>query len=193
MRTDMKIATFAAVLLALALLALSPLPTTPHSHLTRSPSPALSTDNDILQSVLEGVFAENNLPGPYMVKYCFDEPTSHRIVVFIGEAAEKAAKGSVGDLLKLIELIKEFGSTIPPETIDCLGRNQEVYALGFKYNIDGSTDFQGLELHVVEYVALHFLEVHRWAVDINDKWKAGKFYEVGYAAGGYGHKLVALE
>lgn len=107
-----------------------------------------------------------------MVKYCFDEPTSHNIVQFIGDVLEKAAKGSVADLLKLIQMIKDFGSTIPPETVDCLGRNQEIYALGFKYNIDGSTDFQALEIHVGEYVALHFLEVHRWAVDLNDKWKA---------------------
>ncbi len=43
----------------------------------------LSSDNDIIQEVFEGVYAENDLPGPYMIRYCFDEPTSHRIVVFI--------------------------------------------------------------------------------------------------------------
>lgn len=63
---------------------------------------APTTDNDILQEVFEGVFAENNLPGPYMIRYCFDEPTSHRIVVFIGEMLDRAAKGSVADLLKII-------------------------------------------------------------------------------------------
>jgi hypothetical protein len=167
------IATSAVLLLAAALLATAP------------------SDNDIIQGVFEGVFAENGLAGPYMVKYCFDAPTSRHIVVFLTDVLERAARGSVADLLKLIQLIKDFGATIPPETIDCLGRNQEIYALGFKYNIDGSTDFQGLELHVGEYIALHYLEVHRWAGDLNDKWKAAKYYDFGFAAGGYGHKLVA--
>lgn len=71
-----------------------------------------------------------------------------------------------------------------------MGRQQEIYALGFKYNIDGSTDFQALEIHTATYVTLHFLEVHRWAVDLNDKWTAGKYNDFGFAAGGYGHKLL---
>jgi hypothetical protein len=150
----------------------------------------LTSDNDIIQEVFEGAYAENNLPGPYMIKYCFDEPTSHRIVVFITEILERAAKGSVADLLKIIQLIKEFGGAIGESTLDCLGRNQEIYRLAFKYDIDASTDFQALDAHIAEYVALHYLETHRWVVDLNDKWKATKYYDFGFAGAIYGHKLV---
>jgi hypothetical protein len=71
------------------------------------------SDNEIIQHVFEGLFAENNLSGPYMIKYCFDEATSHRIVEFVNDALRKAAKGSVTDLLALINLTKEFAGTIP--------------------------------------------------------------------------------
>ena len=50
--------------------------------------------------------------GPYMVKYCFDDPTAHTIVIFIGEILEKAAKGSVSDLIQVVRLIKEFSGSI---------------------------------------------------------------------------------
>lgn len=45
-------------------------------------------------------------------------------------------------------------------------------------------------MHTATYVTLHFLEVHRWAVDLNGKWTAGKYNDFGFAAGGYGHKLL---
>ena len=45
--------------------------------------------------------------GPYMVKYCFDDPTAHTI-----EILEKAAKGSVSDLIQVVKLIKEFSGSI---------------------------------------------------------------------------------
>lgn len=100
MRPHIILATTIALIMASVLLLATPTPT---SHLTQSSGmPVISSDNDILQLVFQGLFAENNLAGPYMVKYCFDEPTSHRIVVFIGEALEKAARGNVADLLKLI-------------------------------------------------------------------------------------------
>lgn len=59
------------------------------------------------------MFAENKLEGPYMIKYCFDTPTSHKIVVFVTDVLAKAAKASVTDLVKLITEIKDFVTTIP--------------------------------------------------------------------------------
>lgn len=79
-----------------------------------------------------------------MIKYCFDAPTSHKIVVFVTDVLAKAAKALVTGLIGLITEVKDFINTIPEETIDCLGHQQEIYALGFKYNIDGSTDFKAL-------------------------------------------------
>ena len=37
--------------------------------------------------------------------YLFDDDTAHKIVVFIGQLLEKAAKGSVKDLLELKNLV----------------------------------------------------------------------------------------
>jgi len=41
---------------------------------------------------------------------CLDDNTAHKIVVFAGEVLEKAAKGSVSDLLQLKKLIQDFGN-----------------------------------------------------------------------------------
>jgi len=43
---------------------------------------SMLSDNDKLQRVLEGMFAYNNLQGPFMFKYCFDDETSSKIVNF---------------------------------------------------------------------------------------------------------------
>ena len=59
-----------------------------------------------------------------MIKYCFDAATSHKIVVFVTDVLAKAAKASVTDLIALIAEVKDFITTIPEETIDCLGRQQ---------------------------------------------------------------------
>jgi len=34
--------------------------------------------------------------------------------------------------------------------------------------------------------------VHKWLGDLNNNWKAGKYYEVGFAAAGYGHKVLGI-
>lgn len=60
------------------------------------------TDTDIIQQVLEGVFSENKMDGPYMIKYCFDQKIAHATVVFLGDALARAAKGSAKDLIQLI-------------------------------------------------------------------------------------------
>ena len=127
-----------------------------------------------------------------MTKYCFDDEVSHEIVVFTTEILAKAAKASITDLLQVIKLMREFSKTIPDETIDCLGRCEQIRTLGFKYDIDGSTDFVEQLKHVETYVALHFLEVHKWAIDLNEKWISGAYRQFGYAAGGYGHKVLNM-
>lgn len=71
---------------------------------------------------------------------CIDDDTAHKIVVFAGQILEKAAKGSVSDILSIINLIKDFGNQIPQSVKDCLDGNAEFKALGLKYGIDDSTD-----------------------------------------------------
>lgn len=125
-----------------------------------------------------------------MIKYCFDDEVSHQIVIFTTQILAKAAKASITDLLQIIKIVREFSRTIPEETIDCLGRCEQIRTLGYKYDIDGSTDFLELLKHVETYVALHFLEVHKWAVDLNEKWISESYKQFGFTAGGYGHKLL---
>jgi len=36
------------------------------------------------------------------------------------------------------------------------------------------------------------LTVHKWLGDLNNNWKAGKFYQVGFDAGTYGHSILQI-
>lgn len=123
---------------------------------------------------------------------CIDDDTAHKIVVFIGELLDKAAKGSIGDLISLVDLIKNFGNQIPQSVKDCLNGNAEFTALGLKYGIDNTTDSSVIEKKVITYVTLHYLDVHRTLGSLNSDWKAGKFYQVGYNAGVEGHKALGI-
>jgi hypothetical protein len=105
---------------------------------------------------------------------------------------EKAAKGSVSDLLQLVNLIKSFGDQIPQSVKDCLDGNKEFETLGYKYGVTPTTDSSVIEKKVIAYVTLHYLEVHRWLGDLNNNWKAGKYYQVGFDGAGYGHKVLGM-
>ena len=43
---------------------------------------------------------------------------------------------------------------------------------------------------MIAYVTLHYLEVHKTLGDLNKDWKAGKYYQTGYDAGAFGHKIL---
>ena len=57
------------------------------------------TDKQIIQAGLDGLFNANKLPNSTTVVPCIDDATAHKIVVFEGECLEKAAKGSIKDLV----------------------------------------------------------------------------------------------
>lgn len=82
------------------------------------------TDKEILQQGLNGLFEQNKLPDPTTVVPCIDDATAHKIVLFIGELLDKAAKGGVTDLVKLVDLIKGFKDQIPQSVKDCLDGNK---------------------------------------------------------------------
>jgi hypothetical protein len=63
------------------------------------------SDKDTLQQTLNGLFEQNKLPDPKTIMPCIDDDTAHKIVVFAGQVLEKAAKGSISDLLSLKDLI----------------------------------------------------------------------------------------
>jgi len=141
---------------------------------------------------MNGLFEQNKLPDPKTVVPCIDDTTAHKLVVFIGELLEKAAKGSPSDIATIVQMVKDFGNQIPQSVKDCLNGNKELESLGYKYGITPTTDSSVIEKKVIAYVTLHYLEVHKWLGDLNNQWKAGKYYQVGYDAAGYGHKVLGL-
>lgn len=150
------------------------------------------TDKEILQQTMNGLFEENKLPDPKTVVPCFDDDTAHKTVVFIGTLLDKAAKGSISDLLGLKDLVEQFGKSIPDSVKTCLNGNAEFTALGLKYGIDNTTDPSTIEKKVISYVTLHYLTVHKWLGGLNDNWKAAKYYQVGFDAATYGHTVLGV-
>ena len=71
------------------------------------------TDKQILQQALNGVFEQNKLKDPTTIVDCGDDATAHKIVVFIGQALDKGAKGSATDLISLITTTKQFIDSLP--------------------------------------------------------------------------------
>ena len=102
------------------------------------------TNKEILQDTLNGLFTQNKLPNPTTIVPCIDEATAKKIVDFIGVVLDKAARGSVSDLISLVDLIKKFGDQIPQSVKDCLDGNAEFKALGLKYGISDTTDTSAL-------------------------------------------------
>ena len=101
-------------------------------------TPAL-TDKEILQQGFNGLFDANGLPHPEHVVDCFSDPTAHKLVIFIGEILEKAARGSVKDIIQLKDLIEKFGDQIPESEKKSLDESPELEKLKAKYPIDDKT------------------------------------------------------
>src|SRR5690349_6087532 len=99
-----------------------------------------ASDKDTLQQTFNGLFEQNKLPDPKTIVPCFDDDTAHKVVVFIGQVLDKAAKGSISDLLALKDLIEKFGDSIPDSVKKCLNGNAEFTALGLKYGVTNTTD-----------------------------------------------------
>lgn len=146
-----------------------------------------ATDRETLQQVFNGAFEQNKLADPTTIVQCFDDKSAHDTVVFAGTLLDKAAKGSIGDLIGLKDLVQKFGDSLPQAVKDCLGSNAELDTLGKKYG-DPST----MEKKIIAYLTLHYLTVHKWIGDLNNNWKAGKFYQVGFDAAAHGHTVVGL-
>lgn len=151
-----------------------------------------ATDKEILQLLLNGLFEENKLPDPTTIVPCIDDDTAHKLVIFIGEVLEKAGKGSISDLISLVDLIKGFGDQIPQPVKDCLDGNAEFAALGNKYGINDTTDGKALEKKIIAYVTLHYLAVHKDLGNANNLWKGGKYYQTGFDLATLGHKVIGI-
>ena len=148
------------------------------------------SDKEIIQQFLNGLFEQNKLADPTTVVPCLDDDTAHKIVVFVGQVLEKAAHGSVQDIISLKDLIKKFGDEIPQPVKDCLDGNKQFEALGYKYGITPDRNSSAIEKKVIAFITLHYLEVHRTFGTLNDDWKAGKYYQAGWDGAAFGHKVL---
>lgn len=81
------------------------------------------TDKEILQQTFNGLFEENTLPDPKTIVPCFDDATAKSTVAFIGTLLDKAAKGSISDLIGLKDLVQKFSDSVPKPVKDCLNGN----------------------------------------------------------------------
>lgn len=71
------------------------------------------TDKEIIQTGINGLWEENQLPDPTTVVSCLDDDTAHKSVVFAGELFAKAASGSPSDIIGLIKVFQDFVNQIP--------------------------------------------------------------------------------
>lgn len=134
------------------------------------------SDKEIIQQGLNGFFEQNKLPDPTTIVPCLDDTTAHNLVAFMGDTLQKAARGSITDLINMIPEIQKFLESIPQPVKTCLNGNKEVEALGLKYGITSDTDPQAIIKKLVTYGTLHYLQVHKWFVDVNGLWQSGKYY-----------------
>jgi hypothetical protein len=149
------------------------------------------TDKEIIQTALNGAFDQNKLPQPKTIVPCIDDTSAHQIVVFAGQLLDKASKGSLSDLLSLQKLIEDFGNNLNPAVGECLDGNEELAAIGLKYNPKNESGDE-IKKKVITYVTLHYLTVHKWLGDLDDLWHAANYYQVGYKGAGYGHQILGL-
>lgn len=59
------------------------------------------------------------------------------------------------------------------------------------YHVNTS-DINATEKQINSYVITHFINVHKWLIDCDDTWNAGKYYDAGYKSAGYMHQFLGL-
>ena len=150
------------------------------------------TDQEIIQQVLNGLFEENKLDDPTTIVDCIDDDSAHKIVVFTGESLDKAAKGSLSDIIALNQTIRDFISNFDPTVQACLTGNPEIAAIKDVYHVTG-VDQSVIDKKIWTYLTLHFLSFHRWAIDVDSDWQATRYYSVGQKAGQEGHLVLGMQ
>ena len=143
-----------------------------------------------MQQGFNGLFQVNKLPDPTTIVPCFDDKTADSVIDFGGKLLAKACSASISDFAAIVKMIQDFGDSIPQKVKDCLNDNKELNNLGLKYGITPDTDPAVIEKKVLTYVTLHYFEVHKQVCDLNDMYKAGKYYDVGSVGGAYAHKIL---
>jgi hypothetical protein len=72
-----------------------------------------------------------------------------------------------------------------------MSTNAEVDTLAVAYNVKGA-DPAAIERKVIAYATLHFLQVHKWMVELDGLWTAGSYYQFGFIGGGYLHTVLNM-
>lgn len=150
------------------------------------------TDREICQQSLNGIFEQNQLADPATLMGCFSDDSAHKVVDFVGRSLDKAARGSLTDLLTLLQDTIKFFDSLPASEMECARANPEFQALLPLYHIDPS-DPTTTEKKLIAYVTLHYLAVHKWLIDCDDAWNSGKYYDTGFKAAGYFHQILGAD
>jgi hypothetical protein len=149
------------------------------------------TDKEIIQNGLNGLFEQSKLPDPKTIVPCIDDVSAHDIVVFFGQLVSKAANGTFSDFISLHQFILDFKDKLEPKVKKCLTKNPEFKALAVAYKVQDD-DFNTLDRKVWSYFVLHYLTVRKWFIDLDDHWRVGNYYQVGYDAGKYLNKVFGV-
>lgn len=75
---------------------------------------------------------------------------------------------------------------------DCLDGNQEQATLSRKYGVEPTTNPLVIAAKATGFVTWNFNTVHNWVVDLNNNFKAGNYYKVGYDAAGEGRTVLGI-
>ena len=97
------------------------------------------TDNEKLNQLWYGVFAQNRLPRPQYVLKCFDDESAGRIIKLFEKIIPQLAN-VVPPVLKIKEEAMEFISHMDMGLIWCMGYCYEIQELGWAFGIAASTD-----------------------------------------------------
>ena len=147
------------------------------------------TDNEKLNEIWYGVFAQNRLPRPQYFLKCFDDESAGRIVKLAKQIIPQLAK-VVPPVRKIKEEVLEFISHMDGGLIWCLGYCYEIQELGWAMGIFAGSSPQEI-LHEFEvYYALHEPKTHRLLVHLNQLLEQEKYYDMGFLGSIFAHEVV---
>ena len=61
--------------------------------------------------------------------------------------------------------------------------------LGDAYSLDETVTVDEIEVVLIAYILLHYLDCHLWFITLNNEWTAGKYFQTGFDLADYGHSI----
>lgn len=124
------------------------------------------TDNEKLNEIWYGVFAQNRLPRPQYLLKCFDDESANRIIKVFSQVLPQLAK-TIPPVRKIKDEVEEFVSHMDGGLIWCMGYTYEIQQLGWAMGIFAGSDPHEILREFEVYYALHEPKTHRLLVEMN--------------------------